>query len=190
MSASVLDLNDFDLVDKLNPDAKVFVPTSFNNFSIVKRIKNNLTFISMLNKVFKKLTIPIPKLLPPCPKLISKNRVVKTLEGLPCKKKNNYSLKNGIYTWGFKLDMNDSIISKLIKKTEEIFMSENKDEILLKLKSFYDIFLKNLNVKLLDFETILYSFCLLKKYGFFEVWEKNEMLILKNTFILGIFEII
>lgn len=185
MNVSVLD---FDLVDKLNPDAKVFIPTSFNNISIVKGIKNNLKFISKLNKVLKKLTIP--KLLPPCPKLISKNRVVKTLEGLPCKKKMNNSLKNGIYTWGFKLDMNDCIISKLIKKTEEIFMSKNKDEILLKLKSFYDIFLKNLNVNLLDFETVLYSFCLLKKYGFFEVWEKNEMLILKNTFILGIFELI
>lgn len=184
MSVSVLD---FDLFDKLNPDAQEFVPTSFKKVSTVKRIKNNSKFIIMINKVFKKSTIP--KLLPPCPKLIPNKRIVKTLEGLPCKKMNN-SLKNGIYTWGFKFDTNDSIKSELIKKTEEIFMSENKDEILLKLKSFYDIFLKNLNVKLLDFETILYSFCLLKKYGFFEVWEKNEMLILKNTFILGIFEII
>ena len=182
-----MNMFEFDLLDNLNPDAKEFVPTSFINFSIVKRIKNDLLFITMLNKVFKKLTIP--KLLPPCPKLISKNRVIKTLEGLPCKKNNN-SLKDGIYTWGFKLDMNDIIILKLIKKTEEIFMSENKDKILSKLKSLYDIFLKNLNVKLLDLETILYSFCLLKKYGFFEVWDKNEMLILKNTFILGIFEII
>ena len=85
LSVSVLD---FDLFDKLNPDAQEFVPTSFKKVSTVKRIKNNSKFIIMINKVFKKSTIP--KLLPPCPKLIPNKRIVKTLEGLPCKKKRRW----------------------------------------------------------------------------------------------------
>lgn len=106
--------------------------------------------------------------------------------------------KNKINFIIFHINLKEFQQNKLINEANSIFLSPKKNELLIKLKNDYNDILEkfknNINVFNNNFfyyyNAILFSYCIYKKYGIFDLWNNNKELYKKNTFLLSVYEII
>jgi hypothetical protein len=155
-------MNVFDLgVSELNPYANEFIPMS----------KRNL--------------------------INNKKRHIIHKFGLNDEKSISEEDKNGIHFSVCNISLKKTQQNELIHQTNLIFLSPKKNELLNKLKNDYYALLKKFENNINTFNNyfycyngILFSYCIYKKYGLFDLWNNNLELHKKNTFILSVYEIV